>query len=100
MTISKEKNGESLVIRLKGRLDTLTAPSLEEEVKHSLNGITELIFDFENLEYVSSAGLRILLSAYKIMRNQGTMKIVKANDIIQEVFEVTGLTDLFHNINL
>lgn len=96
MTINKQKNGESLVIRLQGRLDTLTAPALEDEVKHSLNGVTELIFDFENLEYVSSAGLRILFSAYKIMRNQGTMKIEKANDIIQEVFDVTGLTDLFH----
>ena len=94
MTINKQQNGGSLVIKLEGRLDTMTAPALEKEVKGSLDGVTELTFDFEKLDYVSSAGLRILLSAYKAMLGRGTMRIVNLNDIIREVFNVTGFADV------
>jgi anti-anti-sigma factor len=94
MTINKQQNGGSLVIKLEGRLDTMTAPALEKEVKGSLDGVTELTFDFEKLDYVSSAGLRILLSAYKAMLGRGTMRIVNFNDIIREVFNVTGFADV------
>ena len=90
MTIDKKLEGTKLEIILEGRLDTITAPALEEEIKQSLNGITELIFDFEKLEYISSAGLRVLLAAQKIMNKQGSMIIKNVND----VFEVTGFVDI------
>ena len=94
MTINKQQNGGALVIRPEGRLDTMTAPALEAEIKGALDGVTDLTFDFEKLEYVSSAGLRVLFSAYRAMRGQGTMKIVNANEIITEVFDVTGFADV------
>lgn len=94
MTIDKKLEGTKLEIILEGRLDTITAPALEEEIKQSLNGITELIFDFEKLEYISSAGLRVLLAAQKIMNKQGSMIIKNVNDVINDVFEVTGFVDI------
>lgn len=94
MTITKNLEGTSLTVALDGRLDTTTAPSLEAELKHSLDGITELIFDFEKLAYTSSAGLRILLSAQKVMNKQGTMLVKNVNDDIAEVFDVTGFSDI------
>ena len=94
MTINKTLNGNALTIVLEGRLDTTTAPELEAELKQSLSGITELIMDFEKLDYISSAGLRVLLSAQKIMTKQGSMKIIHANEMIMEVFEVTGFIDI------
>ena len=94
MTIDKKLEGTKLEIILEGRLDTITAPALEEEIKQSLNGITELIFDFEKLEYISSAGLRVLLAAQKIMNKQGSMIIKNVNDVINDVFEVTGFSDI------
>ena len=96
MVINKAKDGTSLVIKLEGRLDTMTAPELEKEINTSLEGITALTFDFEKLDYVSSAGLRVLIIAYKTMRYQGDMKIVNANEIIREVFQVTGFTNILH----
>ena len=93
MKINQTKNENALVIALEGRLDTMTAPELEEALKSSLEGVTDLTFDFEKLDYISSAGLRVLLSAQKIMHEQGTMKVVHANEMIMEVFEVTGFTD-------
>ena len=74
MTIEKKQNGSSLTIAVQGRLDTTTAPDLEKEIKSSLDGVTELIMDFEKLDYISSAGLRVLLSAQKVMSKQGSMK--------------------------
>ena len=93
MKIEKNLNEKNLVVALEGRLDTTTAPQLEEELKNSLDGVTELVLDLETLEYISSAGLRVLLSAYKTMRGKGGMKITNANELVQEVFEVTGFSD-------
>ena len=96
MTINKNQNGESLAIAIEGRLDTVTAPQLETEVKSSVDGIKELIFDMSKLDYISSAGLRVLLSAQKIMNKQGKMIVRGANDAIMEIFEVTGFVDLLN----
>ena len=94
MTINKTQNASALTVALEGRLDTTTAPQLEEELKSSLAGITDLVFDFAKLEYISSAGLRVLLSTQKVMNRQGSMKILHVNEIIMEVFEVTGFVDI------
>ena len=94
MTIKKAKNGTVLTVSPIGRLDTTTAPELDAELKSSLGGITELILDFAELEYISSAGLRVLLSAQKVMNAQGSMKVIHVNDIISEVFDVTGFCDI------
>ena len=94
MTIQKTLNGNTLTLALEGRLDTTTAPQLEAELKASLEGITELDLDFEKLEYLSSAGLRVLLAAQKVMNRQGSMVIRHVNETIQEVFEVTGFIDI------
>ena len=94
MTINKKLDGNTLNLTVEGRLDTTTAPQLEGEVKSGLNGVTELIMDFSGLEYISSAGLRVLLSAQKVMNKQGKMVIRGANEIVKEVFEVTGFSDI------
>lgn len=94
MTINKNKNGSKLLIEVAGRLDTTTAPQLDAEVKDSISDITELEFDFSNLEYISSAGLRVLLSAQKIMNKQGSMVIHGASDDLMEIFDVTGFIDI------
>ncbi|MFS6554593.1 STAS domain-containing protein, partial [Parabacteroides distasonis] len=94
MTIHKTGEGTSLTYSLEGRLDTTTAPMLEGDLKHSVGDITELHFDFAKLEYISSAGLRVLLSAQKVMNKQGTMTIANVNDTIMEIFEVTGFVDI------
>lgn len=94
MTINKQQNGSVLTIAVQGRLDTTTAPDLEKEIKNGLDGVTELIMDFEKLDYISSAGLRVLLSAQKAMSKQGSMKVIHVNDLVMEVFEVTGFTDI------
>ena len=94
MTITKHLNGNKLTIALEGRLDTTTAPDLEAELKASLDSADSLIFDLDKLEYISSAGLRVLLSAQKIMSKKGGMKVTHVNEIVQEVFEVTGFSDI------
>ena len=94
MTINKTANGAALELALEGRLDTTTAPALEEELKNSLEGVTELVLDFEKLEYISSAGLRVLLSAQKQMNKQGKMTIRNVCADIMEVFEITGFSDI------
>ena len=95
MEITKELDGKKLTVALSGRLDTTTAPVLEKELKESLNGIEELVLDFSNLDYISSAGLRVLLSAQKtINAAKGTMVVSGANDIVTEIFEVTGFSDI------
>lgn len=94
MNIVKKAEGTALNLALEGRLDTTTAPQLEGELKASLNGVTALELDFAKLEYLSSAGLRVLLSAQKVMNKQGTMVIRHVNDTIREVFEVTGFLDI------
>lgn len=94
MTIEKKENGTALEIALEGRLDTMTAPELEAELNQSLGSAESLTLDFSKLEYISSAGLRVLLSAHKAMSAKGGMKITNANEIVQEVFEVTGFADI------
>ncbi len=94
MTINKNLEGTKLEILLEGRLDTTTSPMLETELKQALDGITELTFNFEKLEYISSAGLRILLAAQKRMSKQGSMVVKNVNEVIAEVFEVTGFSDI------
>ena len=94
MTIEKKANGNALEIAVEGRLDTMTAPELEAELGKSLEGVETLTMDFSKLEYISSAGLRVLLSAHKAMSGKGGMKVVNVNEIVQEVFEVTGFSDI------
>ena len=94
MDINKKVNGETLGIALTGRLDTTTAPQLDEVVKNDLNGITSLVFDLNNLEYISSAGLRVLLAAQKVMNKQGSMVVRNVKDDIMEVFDITGFADI------
>lgn len=92
MTIIKEIKESAMNIALEGRLDTTTAPELEAELQ--LEGITELVLDFEKLDYVSSAGLRVLLAAQKVMNRQGSMLIRNVNEGIMEIFEITGFIDI------
>ena len=94
MNIVKTKDGSKLTLALEGRLDTTTAPQLEAEIKSSLDGVSELVMDFEKLEYLSSAGLRVILAAQKIMNKQGKMVVRQVNETILEVFEVTGFSDI------
>ena len=94
LDIKKNLDGSKLEFVLDGRLDTITAPQLEEEVKSSLDAITELIFNFSGLTYVSSAGLRVLLSSQKTMNEKGSMVVKNVSDEIQEIFDVTGFSDI------
>ena len=94
MTITKTAENGTLRIAREGRLDTNTAPQLEAELKTSLSGITELELDFSGLEYISSAGLRVLLAAQKTMSRQGKMTIRNVNETIMEVFEITGFVEI------
>ncbi len=94
MTIRKTKNDTALTLLLEGRLDTNTAPELETELKASLDGVTELTLDLEALEYISSAGLRVLLSTQKVMDRQGSMKLIHVSSVVMDIFEVTGFTDI------
>ena len=94
MTINKKINGTTLIAEVEGRIDTVTVADAEGALKGSLDGITELILDFTGLDYISSAGLRLLLSLQKIMNQQGSMKIRNVNEIVAEIFEVTGFSDI------
>ncbi|MBQ9157026.1 MAG: STAS domain-containing protein [Eubacterium sp.] len=94
LNINKTVENGKAEFALEGRLDTVTAPDLEKEIKDSLDGVSSLALDFDKLEYISSAGLRVLLSAQKIMNKQGEMKIGNVNDTIMEIFEVTGFSDI------
>jgi len=94
MTIEKTANAKELTLAVSGRLDTTTAPQLEAELKASIGGVALLVLDFAGLEYLSSAGLRVLLSAQKVMNKQGSMVVRNVNETIQEIFEVTGFCDI------
>ena len=94
LNIEKKSNGTELIVALTGRLDTTTAPELEKELKENLDGVTALVIDMAALEYISSAGLRVLLSAQKIMGKQGEMKVTHVSETIMEIFEVTGFSDI------
>ena len=94
MTIEKNLNGTKLTVTIAGRLDTTTAPQLEAEFKQSITEVEKLVLDFAALEYLSSAGLRVLLAFQKVMNKQGEMIIKNVNDTINEIFEVTGFIDI------
>ena len=94
MTIEKNLTGTELTVAIVGRLDTVTAPQLEAEFKQSIDGVEKLVLDFAELEYLSSAGLRVILAAQKVMNKQGEMIIKNVNDTINEIFEVTGFIDI------
>ena len=94
MKIDKTQNGTHLAVALEGRLDTMTAPELEKELKAALSDVDSLTMDFGKLEYISSAGLRVLLSTHKALSAKGGMKIVNVNEIVREVFDVTGFSDI------
>ena len=94
MTVQKTIQNQTLTIAPEGRLDTITAPQLESELRSSLDGMTELVFDLEKLVYISSAGLRVLLSAQKTMNKQGTMVLKNVRPEIMEILEITGFADI------
>ena len=96
MEIKKELVGTTLTMNILGRLDASNAQTLTNEINSSLSGVTELIFDFKDLKYIASAGLRALLTAQKRMNKQGTMKIRNVNDSVMEVLEMTGFSDLMN----
>ena len=94
MTVQKTIQNQTLTIAPEGRLDTITAPQLESELRSSIEGMTELVFDLEKLVYISSAGLRVLLSAQKTMNKQGTMVLKNVRPEIMEILEITGFADI------
>ncbi len=94
MTITTNLNGKALEVDLEGRLDTMTAPQLEAELKKYIADADSLVLDFSKLDYISSAGLRVLLSAHKVMAAKGGMKVTHVNEIVREVFDVTGFADI------
>ena len=94
MTINKTKNGDALVVALEGRLDTMTAPELEAELKTALDGVETLTIDMAKLDYISSAGLRVFLSTQKLMGRRGGMTLTNVGDAIMEIFDVTGFADI------
>ena len=94
MTIEIKKNADELVLEITGRLDTVTAPALDKTINENLGEIKSLILDFKNLEYISSAGLRVLLSTQKKLQQKGTMKLKNVREEVMEVFEITGFVDI------
>ena len=94
LTIKQRIENNSAVFALSGRLDTVTAPELEAALQKSLDGVSELTLDFDGLDYISSAGLRVLLAAQKTMTKQGAMTLTHVNETIMEIFEVTGFSDI------
>ena len=94
MTIEKITNGSELTIMVEGRLDTVTAPILEKEMKDNIAGVEKLVLDFASLDYISSAGLRVVLAAQKIMNEQGEMIVKNVNETVNEIFEITGFCDV------
>ena len=96
LNITKKQEGTALGVALEGRLDTTTAPQLENELKDALDKADTLVLDFSKLEYISSAGLRVLLSTQKVMNRKGGMTIRHVNDVIMEIFEVTGFIDILN----
>lgn len=94
MTIDKKAEGKRLELKVSGRLDTMTAPELESVIKNSLDGVEELVLDFENLEYISSAGLRVVLGARKAMGDSGSFAVKNLCSDVREIFDITGFSDI------
>ena len=94
MTINVNKEGEKLVLSPEGRIDTVTAPEFSKTIEDNLEGVKDLVIDFEKLEYISSAGLRVLLTTQKNMSKMGSMKLIHVSDVIMDVFNITGFVDI------
>ena len=94
MNITKNIDGKKVTLALQGRLDTTTAPELENALDECISAADELIFDFGGLEYISSAGLRVILKAQKAMNQKGNMKLINVNEDIMEIFDITGFVDI------
>ena len=94
MTINKEKKGSTLNVELSGRLDTSTSPELQNSISADLEEVNELVIDLEKLEYISSSGLRVLLSAHKKMSSKGGMTVINVSETVMEVFDITGFSDI------
>ncbi|MBQ8053169.1 MAG: STAS domain-containing protein [Lachnospiraceae bacterium] len=94
MTIDKKKEGNRLVLAVSGRLDTMTAPELENVIKDNMDGVEELILDFKDLEYISSAGLRVVLGARKAMGDKGSFSVRNLCSDVREIFDITGFSDI------
>jgi anti-sigma B factor antagonist len=94
MTIETKRNEKELIVALSGRLDTTTAPSLEKAISENIYDIDKLILDFKELEYISSAGLRVVLNAQKKMQQIGEMKVINVSEVVMDVFEITGFVDI------
>ena len=96
LNINKTEDGGKLLYALEGRLDTITSPDLEKELMASIDGVSELVLDFAKLDYISSAGLRVLLAAYKATDGKAEMKVVNVNEIISDIFDTTGFSDILN----
>lgn len=96
MTVTTNLEGAKLTVTVEGKLGTASAPELEKAIKNNISGVKELVFDFAGLEYMASAGLRVLLSSAKVMKNQGSMKIVNVTEPVMEVFTFTGMADVMN----
>ncbi|MBQ7158963.1 MAG: STAS domain-containing protein [Treponema sp.] len=96
MTITKAQNGTALTLAVEGRLDTVTAPELEKEIAENSAEANELVVDFTKLDYISSAGLRVLLSAHKNFAKKGGMTITNVNETVMDIFDVTGFKDILN----
>ena len=96
MTINKTTKKDSIILAIEGRVDTTTAPQLDDMIKESAKTANSLVLDFEKVEYISSAGLRVLLTGHKAMANKYGLKIINANEDIKEIFEVTGFSDILN----
>jgi len=94
LNINKTTENKTVCYELEGRLDTITAPELDEDIKASVEGMEELVIDLKQLDYISSAGLRVLLAAYKTMSVQGGMKVINVNEMIMDIFDTTGFSDI------
>ena len=94
MTIEKTIKDAAVILKTEGRLDTITAPELEAVIDECVEGIRELVLDFDGLQYVSSAGLRVILKAQKLMNARGSMKLINVNETIMEVFDISGFADI------
>ncbi|MBO4339468.1 MAG: STAS domain-containing protein [Clostridia bacterium] len=96
MDISTKKDGNSLVISVSGRVDTVTAPELEKRITENIDGISELVLDLKDMTYTSSSGLRVILRAQKLMNKQGSIKVTNVRDEVMEIFDVTGFSDILN----
>ena len=96
MNLTKKINDTELTVAIEGRVDTVTSPELDKLIKESVDGMDSLVIDMKDVEYISSAGLRVLLSSHKLMSKKGGMTVINAGEDIMEIFEVTGFSDILN----